>query len=252
MTTVAPRHRRRLLAGLLASLALCAAPGAASAANCFGNDRGAASLRRDDHLNWARSQGTERLVNNLRGKIAGLWQCGLPREALDDVFAQVSVLLPRYVSNPACFNGDRGALSADFQAHRSWASRQHPQRLMENLQWKAAAALQCLDRGAQAALFADLSVSVAQGAQAGPTVATPPGVVPPPPPPGATACQGFQGRWNSDFGLIPMTVSGQAARGSYPNPGGNIEGTVAGSVLTGRWIQRDRQGLLRFELVDGG
>jgi hypothetical protein len=251
----------RLLMSLVAAACLALAAGGVQA-SCFGNDQGAGSLRRDDHLGWAARQNPQTLAANLRGKIGAVWRCNLQQGQLANAFADLSVLIPRYVRNPACFNGDTGVLATDWNAHRNWAAQQDVRRLLDNMQWKAASALRCLDANGQAQLFADLSVGLAQASARAGTTAPPPVAIPAPPPPppppqpppvtASVPCQGFQGVWSSDFGGIQMSLSGQFARGTYTQPGGNIEGTVNGTVLDGRWIQRDRQGQLRFVLAADG
>ena len=51
---------------------------------------------------------------------------------------------------------------------------------------------------------------------------------------------------------MPISMQGNQVRGSYTRPGGSIEGVVNGNQLDGRWVQRDRWGILRFVLAPDG
>lgn len=135
-------------------------------ANCFAADPGVGSTNRNDHLGWARMQDSQRLSNNLSYKIGLLFNCSSVSDGqLVNAFADMSVIIANYVSDPACFNGDGGAVGRDREGHAGWARTKSRQQLRDNLNWKVQSAFRCLDREHQVAFFADISAAVARAVQ---------------------------------------------------------------------------------------
>lgn len=56
-----------------------------------------------------------------------------------------------------------------------------------------------------------------------------------PPPPGEEV--GFNGRWVTNSGIMDLTVTGDKVKGIYDQNEGEIEGTVSGNVLKGKWYE---------------
>lgn len=55
--------------------------------------------------------------------------------------------------------------------------------------------------------------------------------------PGATAPTPWSGSWDSDYGTMVLTQSGNQVTGTYDHDGGRITGTVSGNTLTGTWSE---------------
>jgi hypothetical protein len=149
---------------------------------CFGNDRGAASTRREDHVGYAQRYPTQ-LAANLGTKIDQLWRCpAMSKDRLDSVFADLSVVIPRYLGYAGCFRGDISVLGPTAPPHREWARQRSREQGQDNARWKTTAAVDCLKGIALVNFYADVSLVLAQALPAGdPGVATPPPVVYPPP-----------------------------------------------------------------------
>ncbi len=131
---------------------------------CIAEGTGPASTDRDNHFHWAREHNPQELETNLHMKLEMLFRCNLlSDEQLSNYFADISVLVARSAPNPACFNGDRGSAGTDRRKHQEWARDKGRQVMLENIEWKVSAALHCMDRERQSALFADVSVVIAQG-----------------------------------------------------------------------------------------
>jgi len=147
--------------------------GGGAASTCFAQDPGMASTNRNDHYDWAQRQDAARLEANLKTKIDVLFNCPVVNsDHLSSVFADASVIIARYVPQAACFRNDPGAVSTDYGAHQAWARPLDRRLVLNNLQWKVASALKCLDRARQASFFADLSVAIAKGAGGGGVIAS--------------------------------------------------------------------------------
>jgi hypothetical protein len=135
-------------------------------AGCFGSDVGAASTNWKGHFDWAHNQTLERLKQGLEWKLASLFQCpSRTDEQIFDAFADISLIVARYVPNAACFKGDSGVVGTDRAGHRSWAKAKGRTAALPALQWKVLAALDCIDRSRQFSYYADVSTSVAVGGQ---------------------------------------------------------------------------------------
>ena len=70
-----------------------------------------------------------------------------------------------------------------------------------------------------------------------------------------STCGDFSGVYQTDYGPLRLTRTGNQVRGSYRSEqGGNstVAGTVQGSVLSGTWIEPDGKGTFRFELNSDG
>lgn len=132
---------------------------------CFGGDRGAFSVERNDHATWARSRNTAAVTTNLLNKISLVGNCSLRDEKLRDVFADLSAVIGSYVTRAACFDGDQGATIAMRDPHRDFANGKSGAFLFDNLRWKAEAAMKCLDRDLQSDYFGLMSAVLARAAQ---------------------------------------------------------------------------------------
>jgi len=70
-----------------------------------------------------------------------------------------------------------------------------------------------------------------------------------PQPRSAHGCVGFEGRWNTTYGV--MSIHGTS--GSYTYKNGVLGGSIAGNVFTGRWDQGSNdRGVFRFTLAADG
>ena len=136
-----------------------------SSSGCFGTDAGAASTDWNSHYTWAQKQTSGRLKAGLEDKLGAVFRCSAKTDAqVFDLFADVSVVIARYVPNAACFNGDGGAVAPDPSGHRDWAREKGRMVALDNLKAKAAAALDCLEGSKRASYYADVSVLAAGGA----------------------------------------------------------------------------------------
>jgi len=151
----------------LAALALAASlflSPAAAAASCFGNDVGAGSTERADHLSWASAREAAEVSANLAGKVDALMTCARDDNALRAIFADLSVVVALQNLDASCFGGDAGVLIRERQPHLDWAMGQGHTAIADNLRWKIGSAMECVDRPGQDNLFADLSVTIAVAA----------------------------------------------------------------------------------------
>lgn len=158
-----------VLLPLIAWLAIVGAAisfGAATAnANCFGNDAGALSTDRAGHLGWASARDASEVAGNLAAKVDALTACATSDEALRAIFADLSVVIAQHAPSADCFQGDVAVLGKQRQPHLDWAASKTRQEIIDNLRWKSAATMACLDREKQNDYFADMSVAIAQAAQ---------------------------------------------------------------------------------------
>jgi hypothetical protein len=216
---------------------------------CFGNDAGAASTNRADHLNWARRQNSGAIQENLVDKLDMLFQCdGFSAADAARAYADLSVAIVQNVKNAACFDNDPDQMSPDWNRHHQLV--QHLDRLdiLDALELKFEFAFKCLDREGQASLFADASVAAANIplGQSGPRTAPIPqqpdrGVPPeervtPPrttrpgpaettqtPPPGVRSCDAAEaaafsrltGTWRSRGPIVTISGSCEQVSGTY-------------------------------------
>jgi beta-lactam-binding protein with PASTA domain len=229
--------------------------GTAVAQNCFGNDRGAAGIRCEDHYYWAQKN-PEQIAANLKYKIDLLMRCPtMSKEQLDSAFADISVVIPRYVMKNQCFGGDPHVTGLQWQPHKDWASQRTRDQVLNNLQWKVAAALKCLDSIGQINFFADSSCAVAKaplGLGGDTAQAAGPGTVQPVS--GSTkGCVGFAGKWNTDIGEMFLHQTGDRVTGNYVSSygPGRISGLVTGRVFDGDWAST-RTGKMQATLSEDG
>lgn len=147
--------------------------------NCFASDAGMGSTNRDEHLQWARQQSPETLQSNLLTKIDLVFVCkNITDIDFANFFADVSVLIAKYVQNVGCFGNDAGAVIIDRSAHYEWARTQTRQRVHQNLQGKVRAAFRCLNSTGQINLFTDAAIPAAKISQSSPITAGGPRATP--------------------------------------------------------------------------
>ncbi|MGH9906095.1 MAG: WSC domain-containing protein, partial [Pyrinomonadaceae bacterium] len=235
--------------------------------SCFGNDRGAASVRCEDHSAWAQKN-PKQIASNLKTKVDQLMRCpAMSKEQLDSAFADISVVIPRYVTKKACFGTDPHVTVPEWQPHKDWARQRTRDQVLNNLQWKLAAALKCLDAAGQSKFFGDSSCAIAKAPLGfgGPTAQTPTAAAQPPtsqPVPvapqqpvssSAKGCVGFSGKWSTTHGDVFLNQTGDRITGTNPSNGGSISGRVTGPMLDGDWVQpNNRSGKVRFTLAADG
>jgi hypothetical protein len=136
-------------------------PSARDAA-CLAADPGGAISSRAFHYNWAEEQDSSILNSSLKRRIVLLFECPTVNDdRLVSAFANISVLIAHYVPNAACFNGNRGVIGTDAAAHREWARARSRAVVLNNLQLKVSAAMNCLDRNRLVDFFADVAVVLA-------------------------------------------------------------------------------------------
>lgn len=129
---------------------------------CFAEDPGAGSTDREANYGWAQRQNAAMLEANLKNKAALLFRCpSMNVDRLSSAFASVSVIIAKYVPDAKCFGGDAGVVGANWSNHKSWGMSKGVDIMVNNLQWKMAAAMKCMDRSHQLSFFADVSVAIA-------------------------------------------------------------------------------------------
>src|SRR5579883_1628276 len=132
--------------------------------NCFGADRGSSSTDWDDHYDWAHRHDAGALKNALDSKLRLLFSCRSKTDnELNDMYADLSVVVARDVPNASCFRGDSGTVSLDRSRHRKWAGEKNRNKVLEAADWKIMAGMDCLDPRQQPNFYADLSVVMAGG-----------------------------------------------------------------------------------------
>jgi hypothetical protein len=130
---------------------------------CFAADAGAGLTDKNAHYVWAQGQDSATLESNLKTKAAYLFRCpSMTSDRLSAAFADISVIVARYVPNAKCFGGDAGAVSSDWLGHRTWSQSKGAEATLTNLQNKISSALRCMDRPRQNSFFADVSVAIAK------------------------------------------------------------------------------------------
>lgn len=130
---------------------------------CFDVDPGIGDPSRDDHYRWAQQYDSTKLMNNLAWKIGIIFNCQyVSNDQVARGFGEMSAIVANYVSNPACFNNDPGVAERDGSKHEQWARGKTRGQVRDNLQWKAVAAMKCLNRDYQVAFFADESAVLAR------------------------------------------------------------------------------------------
>jgi hypothetical protein len=127
--------------------------------NCYWPDVNAASPNWNVHYDWALTRGAPELKSNLGRKLGQLFDC-VARNAgqLADTFADLSLVVARYVPNVSCFNGDYGVVSSDWSLHRRWAGQRNRDGMRQGTESKIVGAVDCLDRSKHSDYFADLSL----------------------------------------------------------------------------------------------
>ena len=72
--------------------------------------------------------------------------------------------------------------------------------------------------------------------------------------PEKSGCQGFAGAWNTSYGTMTFTRSGNQITSSYDFDGGNIRGTLSedGRTLIGTYTETSAKGTFRFTLAADG
>jgi hypothetical protein len=102
------------------------------------------------------------LEANLKDRVALLFRCSsMDAERLSNAFADISVVVARYVPNANCFGGDEGVAAPVWSDHKAWGLSKGVGIMRENLQWKIVSALKCMDHSKQISFFADVSVPIA-------------------------------------------------------------------------------------------
>lgn len=130
--------------------------------NCFAPDEGAASTNRNGHYNWANQRDLAAIKVGLASKLRAFFRCNAKSEsALANAFADMSLVVAKYVHNAACFGGDQGAVSTDWSGHHAWAMRRNREGMLQGAQWKMVVAFDCLVRAQQIDYYADISVVLA-------------------------------------------------------------------------------------------
>ena len=113
---------------------------------CFASDMGAGVEDKSSHYNWAASRNVDTVANNLAGKVAMVFNCAsVSGDQLAQAFGQISVLIARSAPDVRCFNGDQGVLNTDAAGQEAWARSKSRTQVRDNLAWKSAAAIRCLD-----------------------------------------------------------------------------------------------------------
>ena len=131
--------------------------------DCLGRDEGARSSDKNAHYAWAQKHDSPELDENLKYKLGLLFECSsLGADELSSAFADISVLVAKYVPNSNCFNGDTGVSSNDWLAHQRWGQARGRQTMLDNVKWKVSSAMKCLGRSDQVSFFADVSVAIAK------------------------------------------------------------------------------------------
>jgi hypothetical protein len=131
---------------------------------CFAEDSGAGLAERAGHFEWAQRQDSATLGKNLSYKAGLLFHCdGLSEDTLATAFADISMVIAKAVPNANCFSGNQAVISTDWSLHKKAFSgdAKRKERLLDRLNWKMTAAINCLDRSRQKELFADISVLLA-------------------------------------------------------------------------------------------
>lgn len=192
---------------------------------CFNVDPGIGNPSRDDHYRWAQQRDSNVLMNNLAWKIGIIFNCSsVNGDELARGFGAMSGIIGDYVSNPACFNNDVAVTGRDRSAHEQWARAKSREQVRDNLQWKAVAAMKCLNRDYQVAFFADESAALARipsGNGGGG---------------GGGGSANWTGSWTStEGGFMNLTQQGNTVTGEYGSGSGKVSGTVNGRVLTLTW-----------------
>jgi hypothetical protein len=131
---------------------------------CFASDPGAGSEQKSDHYSWAQKQNVDTLANNLAGKVVMVFNCdAVSGDQLARAFGQISSLIARRAPDARCFNGDQGAINTDAAGHEQWARTKSRTQVRDNLAWKAATAIRCLDAGHNRLdFFAEASAMIAR------------------------------------------------------------------------------------------
>jgi hypothetical protein len=131
---------------------------------CFASDMGAGVENKSDHYNWAASRSVDAVASNLAGKVAMVFNCSsVSGDQLARAFGQISRLIAQRAPDVRCFNGDEGVLNTDAAGHESWARTKSRTQVRDNLAWKSAAAIRCLDAAHNRPdFFAEESVMLAR------------------------------------------------------------------------------------------
>ena len=128
-------------------------------------DAGGGSTDRNTHYTWALTHAGQ-AKSNLITKMDTLFRCpAMQFNQLADTFANISVIIPNYVTDARCFGGDAGPLNTNRTYHKDWADRQgRADAVLKNLESKTGQAFACVDSSKQVDLFADVSLALAQAA----------------------------------------------------------------------------------------
>lgn len=210
---------------------------------CFGNDAGMASTDGNAQASWAAGQTDATIQANLLLKIDRLFNCdAVSQEQLANAFANMSMTIASDVQNVACFGGDAGAISLDWQRHYNWAMSQNYAAVRQNMETKVRDALKCVDRAKQVDIFANLSVSVAKtpGSPGGPhpppvhpgvvPPPPPPRIVPPPPPPPPQQTGNWSGTWIDGISVVKISGSGNSLSATWTYKDTNLNGSGSWSA----------------------
>jgi hypothetical protein len=97
--------------------------------------------------------------DSMTAAITEAFRCGTaPFDHWARVFAAISIVVPVYLRDAACFGGDSGALNANWKDHKVWADRQErADALAANLSRKIEQAIACLGPDDQRLFFVDVA-----------------------------------------------------------------------------------------------
>ena len=62
----------------------------------------------------------------------------------------------------------------------------------------------------------------------------------------------WSGAWDTEFGVLVMTQSGNDVSGSYSHDVGSLAGIVSGNTLSGTWTENDDEGTFTFIMSEDG
>ena len=105
------------------------------------------------------------LRDALTTAITALFRCAtIPFDQLARTFATVSVVIPSYVTDAACFRNNTAVVTGNWADHKGWADKQGREDLLwVNLHQKITSALGCIEPAQQRNFFVDVANAFAAG-----------------------------------------------------------------------------------------